>query len=101
MAFRGTSTGSVLVNVWKHGSYGLQIEEESAQGAGRSSAAGVQAKLAAYQNKVAIEGDLGEADVAELESMAPVQDREEKQWLVRLHVCHPESRSCGVLECAR
>ena len=39
-----------------------------------------------YQNRVAIEGDLGEADVAELESMAPVQDKEDKQWAVRAHV---------------
>lgn len=54
-------------------------------GEGGPSVEAVQAKLAQYQNRVATEGDLSEVDVAELESMAPGVDREEKEW----RVCPP------------
>lgn len=55
-----------------------------AEGVGGPSEEAVQAKLAEYQNRVATEGELGEADVAELESMAPGQVKEEKEWRVCL-----------------
>jgi hypothetical protein len=62
------------------------VEELSASGVGGLAEEAVQEKLAEYRKRVAAEGELGEADLAELESMAPDPDREEKVWQVCLHV---------------
>jgi hypothetical protein len=60
--------------------------ENDGRGAGALADEAVQEKLEEYQKRVATEGELSEADLAELESMAPDPDKEEQVWQVRLRL---------------
>lgn len=59
-------------------------DDEVENAADTAGAEAVQAKLAEYQKRVAVEGELTDADVAQLESMIHNVDKDENQWQVLL-----------------